>query len=87
MEAKFLSKEKDVVEVQFEGMDEGLANVIVEKLLEEKGVSMASVNLVHPLIPTPVILVHGSDAKKELIVALEKTASELKKTLKEAEKL
>lgn len=87
MEAKFVEKEKDVVEVQFEGMDEGLANVVVEKLLQKKSVKQASVTLLHPLIPTPSVRVRAGDARKELVEALDETADELKKALKDAEKL
>ncbi len=87
METKFLVKEKDSIEVQFEGMDEGIANAVVEKLLAKKGISQASSTLVHPLIPTPVIRVTANDAKKELIDALGELADECKKALKEAEKL
>ncbi len=87
MKAKFVEKEKDVVEVQFEGMDEGLANIVVDKLLQKKSVKQASVTLVHPLIPTPSVRVNAGDARKELVDALEETADELKKAAREAEKL
>ena len=87
MQAKYLNKEKDFVEVQLEGADEGIAHMIVEKLLERKGVSFAAANLVHPLITTPVITVRASDAKKELVHAVEAVETGIKDSLKEAKKV
>ncbi len=87
MNVEFISKEKDFIEAKLEGADEGLANMVVEKLLGRKSVKYAACSLVHPLIPTPVIRVRATDAKKELIAAVGEVEDSLKAASKAAEKL
>jgi DNA-directed RNA polymerase subunit L len=87
MNVEFISKEKDFIEAKLEGADEGLANMVVEKLLGRKTVKYAACSLVHPLIPVPVIRVRAADAKKELIAAIEEVEDGLKATSKSAEKI
>ena len=87
MEVEFISKEKDFIEAKLGGADEGLANMVVEKLLGRKSVKYAACSLVHPLIATPVIRVRAADAKKELLAAVEEVEDVLKASSKSADKL
>lgn len=83
--AVVLNKEKDFLEVQFNGMDEGLANLVVEKLAEGKA-DFAAYSLEHPLTGNPVIRVKASSPKEELVAALKATEKEVSEALAALEK-
>ncbi|OIO25593.1 hypothetical protein AUJ14_03855 [Candidatus Micrarchaeota archaeon CG1_02_55_22] len=78
IKATVLNKEKDFLEIQFNGMDEGLANLLVEKLSASK-TDFAAYSLEHPLTGNPIVRIKASSPKEELVTALkaiEKEASE-----------
>jgi DNA-directed RNA polymerase subunit L len=75
---KIVSEEKDFVEALWEKGDLGLANLLVEKLLESEGVSFAACGVDHPLKGNVVIRVKAKDPKKEIKKALAKAEEDLK---------
>ena len=83
MEIEIVEKEKNSLSVKFKGMDEGLANLAVEKTWEEKEVKSASIVLDHPLTANPVITVKSSDAKE----AMEKAFSSIEHDAQAAVKI
>lgn len=87
MEAKYLSKEKELVEVQVDGLDEGIAKLVVEKLGTDKKVGFAATSLDHPLTNNPVLRVKGSNAKESIEKALEKVLDEVEQAERQAAKL
>ena len=87
MDAKFLTKEKDFVEVQLTDCDEGLARLIVDKLEQNKKVGFASCALDHPLTANPVLRVKASNAKEALEKGVEAALEEIEEAHKKAKKL
>lgn len=87
MEAKWLTKEKDLVEVQITDCDEGMVRMIAEKLLQDKKVGFAAVTLDHPLTANPVLRVKGSSAKESIEKAVEKVIDEIGEAQKNAKAL
>jgi len=87
MEAKYLNKEKDVVEVQVNDCDEGLLKLVAEKLAQDKKVGFAAVSLDHPLTNNPILHVRGSNARESIEKALEKTLEEIEEAGKKAKQL
>ncbi|MBI5636051.1 hypothetical protein HY993_03770 [Candidatus Micrarchaeota archaeon] len=86
MNIEVLKKEKDFLEVKLVGADEGLANLVVKKLLDDYKMEFAAAKADHPLTANPVILVKGSDAQKNLKSALKDCAKEFKQAIALAEK-
>lgn len=88
MDAKYLTKEKDLVEVQFSDLDEGLAKLVVEKLAQDKKVGFAATSLDHPLTNNPILRVKASSHAKEAIEkAVEKVLEEVQEAQKKAKQL
>lgn len=87
MEAKFLTKEKDVVEVQINDCDEGMVRFIVDKLSQDRKVGFATVTLDHPLTSNPVLRVKASNAKESIEKAIEKALDEIEEAQKKAKAL
>ena|SRR3989338_3390716 len=77
-QAKYAVEEKDQVQVLMEGFDLGYANLLVEKLLEDKGVDFASADYVHPTQRTPLLKVKGKNVKKSIAEALKEVGKEVK---------
>jgi len=87
MEAKFITKEKDALEVQLTGCDEGMARLIAEVLSENKKVGYASVSLDHPLTANPVLHIKAPNAKEAVEKAIEQTIDRISAAQKAAKKL
>ena len=79
---RLIADEKEYLEAEFERQDVGFFNLVVEKLLESKGVSFAAAAYDHPLKGNTVLKVRAKDAKKELHKALEETGFELQQFAK-----
>ncbi|HEV8289561.1 MAG TPA: RpoL/Rpb11 RNA polymerase subunit family protein [Candidatus Norongarragalinales archaeon] len=75
---EILNKEEGVFEFKLPGEDIGFANMIVEKLLQDKAVTFASASYDHPLTANPVIKIKGKEPKKSLEKALDAVKKELK---------
>jgi len=57
MEVKVLVKEKNVLELEFKGGDQSLAQMLAEKLNEDKSVEFAAYKVDHPLVALPRLIV------------------------------
>ena len=79
MEVKILVNEKNVVEVDLGDMDQSLAQLLVEKLNEDKDVDFASYKVEHPLTGTPKIFLRTKkgDASKLLLEKLDEVKNEV----------
>lgn len=77
MELNVLNKEKGMLEVQVDGLDEGMANYVAEKILEDKS-AFAAVSLDHPLTGHPIIHVQSSSPKEALVSAIKAVEDEAK---------
>ncbi|HIH20062.1 TPA: hypothetical protein HA244_02230 [Candidatus Micrarchaeota archaeon] len=70
---------KGEIQALLEGADLGYANLLVEKLLEDKGVSFAAAEYVHPTQCTPLLKVKAKgDVKKAIGQALKEVEKEIK---------
>lgn len=66
MEVKILTNEKNVLEMELKGADPSLAQLLAEKLGQEKDVEFASSKVEHPLLGEPKLYVRmkkGEPAK------------------------
>lgn len=84
MAVKILVNEKDTLEMELGEADQSLAQLLAERLGEDKDVEFASYKVEHPLLGTPKLIVRmkkGDPAK----LVLEKL-DELKKELNEFRK-
>ena len=87
MTVEVLKEDGDFLEVLLQGEDLGLANRIVEELLQNKSVSFAAAKLDHPIKGNPIITVKSKDAKKELSKAVASVAKDLQGIKVELEKV
>ena len=87
MEAKFLTKEKDLVEVQVNDCDEGMMRLIVGKLSADKKVGFIAVTLDHPLTSNPVLRVKAANAKEAIEKAIDASMDEITEALKKSKSL
>jgi DNA-directed RNA polymerase subunit L len=86
MEAKILVKEKNTLELELVGMDQSLAQLLAEKLNQDKKVEFAASKMEHPLISSPKIFVRTKtgDASKlvlEKLGEIKKEVSDFSKEL------
>ncbi|MFH0972155.1 MAG: RpoL/Rpb11 RNA polymerase subunit family protein [Candidatus Micrarchaeota archaeon] len=79
MEVKVLKDEDGYLEVMLMQEDLGFANLVVDRLLESRGVGFAASAYEHPLKGNPIIKVKAKDPHKELKKALEGVKEELEK--------
>ncbi|MFH0736994.1 MAG: DNA-directed RNA polymerase subunit L [Candidatus Micrarchaeota archaeon] len=79
MDAKVLSNEKNTLEMELTGMDQSLAQLLAEKLNQEKDVEFASYKVEHPLLGNPKLYVRTKKGEPAKLV-LEKL-DEMKKEL------
>ena len=77
MEVKILVNEKNTIELELSGVDVSLAQLLAEKLNEEKDVDFASYKLEHPLIGSPKLFLRTKKGEPMKLV-LEKL-EEIKK--------
>lgn len=85
MEVKFITKEKNMVEVEVAGFDTSLLNSIVEKLINAKGVEMAAYKVEHPLVGIPTLMVKTKGATDAASLIL-KTLDEIENETEEFKK-
>ena len=84
MEVKILVNEKDNLELELVGADQSLAQLIAERLNQEKGVEFAAYKMEHPLVGSPKVTVKTKkgDASKlvlEKVGEIKKEVAEFKK--------
>ena len=81
MEVKILVNDKNVLEMELGDADQSLAQLLAEKLSEDKDVDFASYKKEHPLIGSPKLYVRTKKGEPAKLV-LEKL-EELKKEISE----
>ena len=86
MEIKILKDEDEYLELMINADDVGFTNLVVEHLLESKGVNFAASSYEHPLRGNPIIKIKAKDPHKELKKALEGMKDTLEKFEKELKK-
>jgi DNA-directed RNA polymerase subunit L len=79
MDVKIIKKEKNVVELEFDGADQSLAQVLAEKLNQDKDVEFAAYKVDHPLVGLPRLIVKTKkgDAEKLLLSKLDEIKKEV----------
>ncbi|HLD76445.1 MAG TPA: RpoL/Rpb11 RNA polymerase subunit family protein [Candidatus Norongarragalinales archaeon] len=80
---KILEEEKDSFKALLVGFDEGYANALVDKLLENKEIVFASAVYDHPTKRNPVLTVRGKGIKKEIAKAV-KELDEISENFKQS---
>jgi DNA-directed RNA polymerase subunit L len=84
MEVKILKDEPGELSFELIGADQSLAQVLVEKLNQEKSVEFAASKVAHPLVANPSVIVKTKRVKaKDLVV---KTLEGMKKETEEFRK-
>lgn len=79
MEVKILVKEKNILELEFSGGDQSLAQMLAEKLNEDKSVEFAAYKVDHPLVALPRLFVRTKkgDPSKLVLEKLEEIKGEV----------
>jgi len=57
MDVKILTNDKNVLELELTGMDQSLAQLLTEKLNEEKDVEFAAYKMEHPMTSSPKLMI------------------------------
>ena len=80
MEVKILVNEKDTLELELNGIDPALGQLLAEKLTANSEVAFAACKLDHPVIGSPKLLVKAKkgDASKLVSEALDEVRKEVK---------
>ncbi len=81
MDVKILTNEKNVLEMELRGADQSLAQLLAEKLGEDKDVEFASFKVEHPIVGEPKIYIRTKKGEPGKLV-LEKL-DEIKKEVTE----
>jgi len=63
MEVKILKNEASELSFELVGADQALANLIVDKLNQDKSIEFAASKLAHPLLANPVVYVRTKQGK------------------------
>lgn len=79
MDVKLLVNEKHVIEIDMGDSDQSLAQLLVEKLNEDKDVEFASYKVEHPLTATPKVYLRTKkgDPSKLLLAKLDEIRTEV----------
>lgn len=79
MEVKILQSEKNVLELELVGSDTSLAQLISERLNQDKDVEFSSFKVEHPLLAHPKLFVRTKkgDASKLVLEKIEEIKKEL----------
>lgn len=72
----FTTDEKGELVAALHDCDLGMANLVVEKLMEDKSVGFAAVDYAHPTQRTPVLRVKGKNPKKSVANAIDAALKE-----------
>lgn len=86
MELKIISESKDKVEFELINADHTLANVLKERISQDKDVSACAYNVEHPLISNPKFVIEAKSPKKAIESAIDSLKKDLSGLKKDAEK-
>lgn len=84
MELIILEDKKGRAVFELAGVDQTLANILKERIALQKGVSVCSYNVEHPLVSNPKFIVEADNVQKAIadaIESLKKDNNEFKKQL------
>ncbi|HIH26094.1 DNA-directed RNA polymerase subunit L [Candidatus Woesearchaeota archaeon] len=81
MELKVLKEEKNILELEIKGEDHTLANLLRGELWNTDGVELASYNLKHPIVSSPILSLNVNKGKPKK--ALEEALHSIKSKTKE----
>ncbi len=90
MKVKVIKKTANELKIEIEGAGHGLCGLLQKTLLEGEEVERAGYDIVHPLVPTPVVYVRTEKGSKPEIVLMKaarrarKTSNDFKKELDKA---
>jgi len=79
MEVRILVNDKNTLELELKGSDPSLAQLIAERLNQEKDVEFAASKLEHPLVGSPKLYVKTikGDASKLVLEIIDKIKKEV----------
>ncbi len=91
MEIVVVKNEKDYLEIEINGEEYGLVNILKELLLEDGKVEFAAFRMDHPQAASPVLLIRTAEgspisALKAAVKKLKKQATDFKDAVKDAKK-
>lgn len=86
MEIKIIEDTKGRVVFELINADHTLANVLKEKISQQKGVKICSYNVEHPLVSFPKFLIEAANAKAAIEGAIKDLKAENADFRKQAEK-
>lgn len=73
---KLLKREKDSIEIELEGEDHTIANLIAKYAIHKKGVVYSSYIVSHPLIGNPVVVL-STDGSRDPLEVLEEVLNDI----------
>lgn len=79
---KLLKREKDSIEVELEGEDHTIANLIAKYAIRKKGVVYSSYIISHPLVGKPVVVL-STDGSRDPLEVLEEVLNDIIRDAKE----
>lgn len=86
MELKIIEDTKGRVVFEIVGADHTLANILKERISQQKGVTVCSYNVEHPLVSNPKFLIEADNAKKAIDAAIDSLKKDNDEFRKLAEK-
>ena len=86
MKVEVVKDEKEFLEVMLAGEDLGVANLIVEKILESGG-SFAAASVDHPIKGNPIIRIKAKNPKERLAKAVDSVGKDLSAVVAAVKKL
>ncbi len=78
MKLNVIESEAKSVIIEFEDADRGIAQLIKDKIIENKDIDFAGVVKEHPEVAMPKLVVKGDKAKSVVLKAIEEIQDELK---------
>lgn len=86
MEIKIIESTKDRAVFELIGADHTLANVLKERISQDKDVSVCAYNVEHPLISNPKFVIEAKSPKKAIESAIDSLKKDLSGLSKDAQK-
>ncbi len=78
---KIISKDKNTLEIETEGIDHSLLQMLSDRLSSEKGIEFVSYKVEHPLVGHPKLVIRTKSGDPQKILL--KAVSEIKKEVED----
>ncbi|MBM4249411.1 MAG: DNA-directed RNA polymerase subunit L [Euryarchaeota archaeon] len=85
MEVRILTKEKDLIEIELQGVNETVLEPLKQKLLQDDNVTQATYYMGHPMLARPRLRVRVKEGKPH--AALKKASKAIASEFREAQTL